>query len=66
MTTAQAEALQAEWKRYQLTPCPHVSRELGETHEGYLTGLLHCMDCGETFSVGSTHQTDVGPMRPAA
>jgi len=55
LTTAQAEALQADWKRYKLAPCSHLSRELGHTEEGYLTGMLHCVDCGKTFSLVTTH-----------
>jgi len=56
MTTAQAETLQAEWKLYsrlhtEVAPCPHLSRELGQSEEGYLTGMLHCIECGEAFAL---------------
>ena len=54
MTTAQADALQAKWKVYRKlfgvgSPCLHLSRELGQTQDGYLTGKLHCIECGEAF-----------------
>jgi hypothetical protein len=50
MTMAQAEELQIQWRQLgNSQSCPHSSRELGYSDDGYLTGVLHCVDCGEVF-----------------
>ena len=52
MTMAQAEKLRIKRKQFGETlPCTHSSRELGQTEDGYLVGILHCVDCGEAFPI---------------
>jgi hypothetical protein len=54
MTVAEAEELQIQWGQLGATPpCTHASHELGQTENGYLTGILHCVDCGKAFAMMS-------------
>jgi hypothetical protein len=74
MTPTDAEAIQAEWKIYrkldtEVSPCAHVSRELGYSHEGYLIGVLYCRDCGKAFNLLPSFHVAGRPfqtIRPAA
>jgi hypothetical protein len=55
MKKEQAEALQAKWQqRADPTPCAHLSQELAESDNSYLTGTYHCVDCGESFPTWSS------------
>ena len=55
MTTAEDEALQTELKLFCKlnAECFHLAAKLEVTKDGYLTGRVHCPDCGETVQVAS-------------
>ena len=51
MTKVQATALQAKWKKQvDPLPCEHIQQEMENTGTGYLTGVYHCMVCGEAVA----------------
>ena len=51
MTNDQAAALQAKWKKQvDPLPCEHITLELENTATGYLTGIYHCVTCGESIT----------------
>jgi hypothetical protein len=50
MTNAQAAKLQLKWKmRDPAMSCSHLTKELGRSEKGDLTGTSHCRICGEEF-----------------
>ncbi len=51
MTKLQATDLQAEWnKQVHPVPCEHLRQEMENTATGHLTGIYHCVVCGEAVT----------------
>jgi hypothetical protein len=57
MNRSQAAALRQKWsERVHPLPCDHPNQELEHSAGGYLTGIYHCVACGETVPHPVIHQ----------
>ncbi len=49
MKNSQAAELRKKWSQLVAPlPCDHLNQEMESTAGGYLTGIYHCVACGES------------------